>query len=114
MTATTTTSLLGDQVTDAQLAKYADLIYKVTGIRISPQKKSLLSNRIRRRLKATGIEGFDAYLNTICKLGANDDEWVAFVQEVTTHETYLFRDEVQWDWFRNTFLDDEASAARRS
>jgi chemotaxis protein methyltransferase CheR len=113
MTTIATAIPLSDQVTDVQLTKYADLIYKVTGIRISPQKKSLLSNRIRRRLKVTGIKDFEAYFNAIRTLDVNDDEWVAFVQEITTHETYLFRDEVQWDWFRNTFLDEIAAAARR-
>ena len=113
MTAIATDHRLGDQLTEAQRKKYADLIYKKTGIRIPPQKKNLLSNRIRRRLKATGIEGFEKYLNTIRKLDVNDDEWIAFVQEITTHETYLFRDEVQWEWFRNTFLHDMASAVRR-
>ena len=47
------------QVTSRQLARYAELIYRRTGIRVSPQKKMLLSNRLRRRLRATGIEGFD-------------------------------------------------------
>lgn len=113
MTAIATDPQVGDQVTEAQRKKYADLIYKKTGIRIPSQKKSLLSNRIRRRLRATGIDGFETYFNTIRKLDSNDDEWVAFVQEITTHETYLFRDELQWDWFRNTFLHDMATAARR-
>ena len=26
------------------------------------------------------------------------------VQEITTHETFLFRDESQWNWFRKSYL----------
>jgi len=101
------------QVTDDQLARYARLIYDRTGIRVSPQKKTLLSNRLRRRLRDTGIRGFETYYDYLRQLRADDPEWDAFLQEITTHETYLFRDEVQWDWFRNSFLPDCAEAARQ-
>lgn len=97
------------QVTDAELSRYSELIYARTGIRISAQKKTLLSNRVRRRLRETGIENFGAYLKHLKQLRSNDPEWDAFLQEITTHETYLFRDETQWDWFC-TYLKQRVSA----
>jgi len=109
MTVSTAPNLL----TDAQLADYAKLILKVTGIRVSPQKKMLLSNRIRRRLKATGIESFGDYYQQLCMLHVDDHEWDRFLQEITTHETYLFRDDVHWDWFRDSFLPEISLAAIR-
>jgi chemotaxis protein methyltransferase CheR len=93
-----------DQVSDVQLSRYADLIYTKTGIRVSPQKKALLSNRLRRRLRSTGIKGFEEYFQHLKKISPHDPEWNAFLQEITTHETYLFRDQAQWDWFRNVYL----------
>lgn len=99
------------QVSDAELARYADLIYARTGVRVSPQKKALLSNRLRRRLRSTGIEGFDEYYQHLKRLPAHHPEWDAFLQEITTHETYLFRDQTQWDWFRTVYLP--ACAATR-
>ena len=93
-----------DQVSDAQLSRYADLIYTKTGIRVSPQKKALLSNRLRRRLRSTGIKGFEEYYQHLKNISPHDPEWNAFLQEITTHETYLFRDQAQWDWFRNVYL----------
>lgn len=101
-----------EQVTDAELASYAKLVYERTGIRIPPQKKTLLSNRVRRRLRATGIKGFSAYYNQLKRLSPRDPEWDAFLQEITTHETYLFRDEGQWKWFREEYLPRLASEAR--
>jgi chemotaxis protein methyltransferase CheR len=95
-----------DQVSDAQLARYAQLIYARTGIRVSPQKKMLLSNRLRRRLRQTQLSDFEAYYEHLRKLPPSDPEWDAFLQEITTHETYLFRDEAQWQWFRNEFLQE--------
>ena len=106
-----------EQVTDAQLARYGELIYQKTGIRISPQKKMLLSNRLRRRLRETGITDFEAYYQHLRSLPPGHPEWNAFLQEITTHETYLFRDEVQWRWFREEYLARvaaEAQAGRRA
>jgi len=101
-----------EQVTDAQLAQFAELIYRRTGIRVSPQKKTLLSNRVRRRLRQTGIASFGEYCDHLRRMRPDDPEWDAFLQEITTHETYLFRDESQWDWFRNGFLAELVAAAR--
>jgi chemotaxis protein methyltransferase CheR len=100
------------EVTDAQLARYAELIYRRTGIRVAPQKKSLLSNRVRRRLRETRIEGFDEYYEHLQRLRDDDPEWDGFLQEITTHETYLFRDENHWEWFRGTYLPECAAEAR--
>jgi len=47
-------------------------------------------------------------------LSAADAEWDAFLQEITTHETYLFRDEGQWAWFRKDFLPQWAEAAEKN
>lgn len=104
---------ISQQVTDDQLSRYADLIYDRTGIRISPQKKTLLSNRLRRRLRATGIDCYDEYLSELRRLPQNDPEWDAFLQEITTHETYLFRDAANWDWLRGTYLPELQAAARK-
>jgi len=103
---------LSVQVTDAQLARYAELIYRRTGIRVSPQKKTLLTNRLRRRMREQNIEDFDEYYRYLCSLPANHPEWDAFCQEITTHETYLFRDETHWDWFRKEFLAVKIQAVR--
>jgi chemotaxis protein methyltransferase CheR len=100
------------QVTDAELTRYAELIYGRTGVRVPPQKKTLLSNRLRRRLRETGIADFTAYYDHLKRLRPNDPEWDAFLREITTHETYLFRDEGQWQWFRESFLPGVAAEAR--
>ncbi len=105
------------QVTDEQIEKFGTLIYDRTGIRISPQKKSLLSNRLRRRLRATEIACFEEYYQLLRRLKADDPEWDAFLQEITTHETYLFRDPNHWQWLNDSFLpqiQQEAQSGLRS
>ncbi|NLE36689.1 MAG: protein-glutamate O-methyltransferase CheR [Pirellulaceae bacterium] len=101
-----------EQVSDSQLARYSRLIRDRVGVHVSHQKKLLLSNRLRRRLSETGIGSFDAYYRHLSELPAHDDEWNKFFQAVTTHETYLFRDESQWEWFSRVFLKEHAAARR--
>jgi len=101
-----------EQIGGDLLARFSSLIYGRTGIHVSPQKKTLLSNRLRRRLRKTGIASFGDYFNHLKKLPPSSPEWDAFLQEITTHETYLFRDESQWDWFRNCYLAECAAEAR--
>jgi chemotaxis protein methyltransferase CheR len=102
---------VAEQVSDALLTRYAELILERTGVRVSPQKKTLLSNRLRRRLRSTGVASFEAYYKHLKSLPPKDPEWDAFIQEITTHETYLFRDESQWKWFREEFLPQQAASA---
>lgn len=99
-------------VTPPQLERYARLIYDKVGIAISPQKTTLLSNRLRRRIRATGVGGYDEYFDVLKKAPADDPEWDAFLQEITTHETYLFRDEAHWAWLRDVFVPEVVSAVR--
>jgi len=107
-----TSAILNLLITDELLTKYAKLIYDRTGIRVSPHKKTLLSNRLRRRLRATGMESFEDYFQVVRKLDACDPEWDAFLQEITTHETHLFRGQSHWDWFQNEYLKHRLSLAR--
>ena len=55
-------------ITDEQLRRFAALIYARTGIRISPHKKNMLSNRLRRRLRARGIDCYDVYFEQLQEL----------------------------------------------
>jgi len=71
-----------------------------------------LSNRVRRRLKETGARSFAEYYDHLRRLRPHDPEWDAFLQEITTHETFMFRDEGQWEWFRTSYLPGCAAEAR--
>ncbi|PHR93089.1 MAG: histidine kinase [Blastopirellula sp.] len=99
-------NVMTQEVTDVQMKKYAKLIYDTAGIQVSLQKKQLMSNRLRRRLKATGIDCFDKYIKHLKSLKPSNPEWDCFLQEITTHETYLFRDETHWKWLQQTFMPE--------
>jgi chemotaxis protein methyltransferase CheR len=46
------------ELTADEYEKFCDLIYRRSGIRIAENKRVMVSNRVRRRLRATGIGSF--------------------------------------------------------
>lgn len=93
------------QLTPEQFAAFQAFIYSVAGIRIQDGKITLLSNRIRRRLRETGITTFDDYYRRL--VGRQlPGELEQFIDVVTTNETHFFRTASHFDWFAGPFLDD--------
>lgn len=98
-------------LTELEFQQFLDLIYRVAGIRIPPTKRVLVTNRLRRRLRATGIDGFAKYYALLTS-PAGKDEMPRFLDEITTNETYFFRDPHQFTWFREEFLPQIAQQAQ--
>lgn len=86
-------------ISPAEFQRFHDLIYKLAGIHYPAEKSALLSNRIRRRLRATKIATYDAYLQAL-QSNAQPAEVQAFLDSITTNETYFFRCQRHWDFFR--------------
>ncbi|MDO8349118.1 MAG: protein-glutamate O-methyltransferase CheR [Planctomycetota bacterium] len=81
-----------------EFSRFQALIYELAGIHYPDEKLALLSNRIRRRLRATGLTTYDAYLGSLGSGKAA--ECSSFLDAVTTNETYFFRCQRHWDHFR--------------
>jgi chemotaxis protein methyltransferase CheR len=86
-------------LTRDEYQRFHDLIYKIAGIHYPAEKIELLSNRIRKRLRASGSASYDAYLARI-QQSSEAAEQQAFLDSITTNETYFFRCQRHWDHFR--------------
>jgi len=93
-----------------EFARFQDFIYRQTGIRMQEGKITLLSNRIRRRLRELGLESFDDYYRLLVK-GDLQGELELFIDAITTNETHFFRTGGHFDWFQGPFLDDLVARA---
>ena len=102
----------GGDLTEETFAKFRDLIYKVAGIKIPETKKVMVSNRLRRRLRATGIADFSAYYKFLTST-AGAAEMPLFLNEVTTNETYFYRDVHHFEWLNQTFFPQIAEEGRK-
>jgi len=82
-----------------EFQRFHDLIYRTAGIHYPAEKVSLLSNRIRKRLHATRTRSYSDYL-ALLQSGRSGAELQAFLDSVTTNETYFFRCQRHWAFFR--------------
>lgn len=96
-----------------QFEKFRDFIYERSGIRFDERKVTLLSNRIRRRLRTGGFATFDDYFRYL-KSAEGDQELIGLLDAVTTNETFFFRTEKHFDWLRTEFLADRIARRRET
>jgi chemotaxis protein methyltransferase CheR len=68
------------------------LIHKRAGIALADSKQEMVYSRLARRLRATGIRSFHAYLDSL-EERQDDREWEAFTNALTTNLTSFFREE---------------------
>ncbi len=99
-----------NELTDEECARFCGLIYRAAGIRIADNKRVMISNRVRRRLRATGIASFKEYY-TFLTSPAGTGEMPLFLDVITTNETYFFRDPQHYQWLGKEFLPEIARRA---
>jgi chemotaxis protein methyltransferase CheR len=94
-----------ENLTPTQFDAFRKFIYRASGIRIEASKVTLMSNRIRRRLRAGNFADFDAYYRFLTSAkGAGELE--QFLDAITTNPTHFFRTPSHFDWFRGKFVSD--------
>ncbi len=100
-----TTAIAQTELTDREFTLLRDYVYERTGIALAEQKKTLLANRLRRRLRALDLESYQAYYKLLTGGGkAADDEMAQFLVAVTTNETYFFRNPRLWEFVSGDLL----------
>jgi len=78
-----------------------DLVYQHSRIRIGPDKKPMLANRLRKRLRALGLVSYDDYC-AILRSAHGPDEIEQLVDLIATNHTRFFREPEHF-----TFLTDQ-------
>jgi chemotaxis protein methyltransferase CheR len=100
------------QLRPDEFDRFRVFIYGECGIHVPEHKVALLSNQIRRRLKATGCADFEKYYHYLAgQKGRGEVE--KFIDAITTNETSFFRTGSQFDWFRAEFLPTVLAEKRR-
>ena len=82
------------------------LIYSEAGINLTEKKITLLSNRIRKRLKELNIDSYNKYFQYLKRSLDKESEIVKMINVVTTNVTHFFRNPKQFDKFKNIILPE--------
>lgn len=84
-------------LTPAQASTLCEIMRSISGVRIDAAKRSFLELRVGRRLQATGLADFTAYL-TLLKGPAGAAERRHLAEALLTHTTSFFRERAHYDW----------------
>lgn len=81
------------------------LIFQSAGITMSDAKRSLMTGRLVKRLRALKLQSYDDYLHYLTKgEGAHNNEFQRFTDLLTTNETYFYREPQHFDFLKQEIL----------
>ena len=82
----------GLTLTDAEFRMFSDLIREHSGLDFNESSRFLLERRLSRRVRELELGSFAAYHYRIRNSSNGFDEFPNLIDELTTNETYFFRE----------------------
>lgn len=99
-------------LSDEDFMKFSSLIYSESGINISPAKKSMLSSRLFKRLKALDIKSYSQYYDFLVHSKNKIAELENLINVVSTNKTDFFRENAHFDLLKSKALPELAQNQR--
>jgi chemotaxis protein methyltransferase CheR len=103
----------GEQLSSRNFNRLAELIHDYSGIKMPPNKRTMLEGRLRRRLRATQFRDVNEYCSYLFEDGGMDGEIVHLIDAVTTNKTEFFREPVHFDFLQSKALPALIKSGRR-
>ena len=79
------------------------LVHQLMGITIKPGRHAMLEGRLRKRLRALDMGSYQEYIQ---KVKSDTEEQQAFIDAVTTNETYFYRTPRIWSYLHDNYLKE--------
>jgi chemotaxis protein methyltransferase CheR len=92
------------------------LVYDESGINLSPDKKTMMEIRLKRRLRSLDIPSYGAYCDHVFRPEGMANELIHLIDVITTNKTDFFREPDHFDYLVSRALPELASrlgAARK-
>lgn len=103
-----------ERLSDRNFQLLSSYIYNYSGIKMPETKMTMLEGRLRRRVRATGLQGFNDYCDYLFKHGGLETESVYLIDAVTTNKTDFFREPNHFTYMEQVILPElKASGVRR-
>lgn len=100
-------------ISDREFEQLRQLVYDRLGIKLGPEKKSLLQGRLQKRLRALDLPDFHAYYERLVAEPDGGPELQAFSNAVTTNKTDFYREKHHFDFIAKTWLPPIVAETRR-
>jgi chemotaxis protein methyltransferase CheR len=92
-------------ISDKDFEQLRDFIYNICGMYFHTTKKYFLESRLTRRMEATGAKTYQDYY-LLLKSARGSEELKFLMDEITTNETYFFRNVPQLAALENKLLPE--------
>src|SRR5688572_12565586 len=86
------------KISDEQFKFFTQYLASRYGLRIPPEKRVLLESRLISRLNALKLQSIEEYIDHTFKSKDTNDEYQFFVDQITTHKTFFFRENYQFEF----------------
>ncbi len=90
------------ELNDADFDLFREIIYRESGINLSPLKKALVQSRLMRRMRELGLRDFHAYYDYLQENFT--EEKINLINCITTNKTDFFRESGHFDYLNNEAL----------
>jgi chemotaxis protein methyltransferase CheR len=101
------------QLSSRNFNRLAEFIHGYSGIKMPPNKRTMLEGRLRRRMRATGIGNVNDYCRHLFEDDGITAEAVHLIDAVTTNKTEFFREPAHFDFLASKGLPALAATGRR-
>lgn len=86
--------------------QFSDFVYNICGINLTENKKTMLEARLQKRLKVLGFNSMSDYCDYFFSVEGQKNEFVTFIDIVTTNKTDFFREPEHFDYLVNAVLPE--------
>lgn len=96
------TAPAAERLADRHFRSIVDLVQGQVGIQLPPAKRTMVEGRLRKRVRALGLDTLDDYGRHLFEGGNLDGELVHLIDCVTTNKTDFFREPAHFDFLCRT------------
>ncbi|MCY1665267.1 CheR family methyltransferase [Rhizobium sp. SL86] len=104
---------IDDRLSKRNFDRLGAYIYKYSGIKMPITKVTMLEGRLRKRLRATGIETFNAYCDYLFEHNGLETESIYLIDAVTTNKTDFFREPKHFEYLAEKAIPDLLAQGHR-
>jgi chemotaxis protein methyltransferase CheR len=95
---------LSPECTDRDLAAIVRMVYESSGITLHAGKRALVSARLQKRLRQTGVSSFHDYVKLLQR-DVSGEELTEMLDAITTNHTSFFREPQHFEFLAQTVLE---------
>ncbi|SMF84836.1 chemotaxis protein methyltransferase CheR [Tistlia consotensis] len=101
-----------DRLGQRDFARLATFIQDYSGIKMPPNKITMVEGRLRRRVRATGLDSVTDYCRYLFDCGGLEAEAIHLIDAITTNKTEFFREPGHFKVLAESVLPELAAARR--